>query len=178
MFLLQALSNEAQLPRDFCSILRASVSRDSTTKAVCVHCKQYSPVRNRRAFSPGAALPPVLTLTAAVHSAETLDDFWVEKGAAGKPFLVPSFKVAEGAAAGEEVRISVDGPGEGQAASTYELRVSSLIWPTRSCMTADDARPGDRGGDPGRHRRQAPRLHRQEYAPSFHQSSAGSLISL
>lgn len=80
-------------------------------------------------LAEGIDLPPVLTLNAAVHSAEIIPDFWADKPAsAGGAFLPARFGVVRPDLA-EDVRIL--GPDSREAwginASEYELRVRRVI---------------------------------------------------
>lgn len=102
-----------------------------TTKVVCIACKQFAPLRARRVLAEGAILPSVLTINAAVHSPEHLEDIWVERpatGGGGKqaqsvPFLPTSFAVIPG-----EDDFRIEGPekkaGRGEGVAVYDLRVS------------------------------------------------------
>lgn len=120
----KALSNELPTNKDFASILQDSIVRESTTKAVCAQCKQFAPLRTARAVAEGAVLPPVLTLNAALHSGDVLEDVWADKpGKGGKNrFFLPTDLAFFRDPAGE-VRVVEGKTGWKKAEATYELRV-------------------------------------------------------
>ncbi|CED82537.1 pab-dependent poly-specific ribonuclease subunit pan2 [Phaffia rhodozyma] len=124
----KALPNELPTNKDFSSVLHDSITRDTTTKAVCIHCKQFAPLRNRRSLSSPSAiessttmLPPVLCLNAALHSADIMEDFWMDRPNRPRPFLPTAFGFVQD---GEDFKIL--GPewrgSWKKAEAMYELR--------------------------------------------------------
>lgn len=126
-----------------------------TTKVVCIACKSYAPLRARRVLAEGAVLPPVLTINAACHSAEHLEEVWVEaekavrSGGGGKKkdkdkdrettkaFLPTRFAVVPGA--GEEGDFKIESVekkgGWGEGVAVYDLRVSvASVHRTDACL--------------------------------------------
>jgi hypothetical protein len=81
---LQTLANESITPTDFPSLLRASLMRDSVSKATCPFCKRVVNLRSRRVFPPGSrardALPSVIAINAAILTDDQLD-IWRNKAA-------------------------------------------------------------------------------------------------
>ncbi|PVG02168.1 hypothetical protein CPB86DRAFT_811668 [Serendipita vermifera] len=70
----KAASNESTPPSDFASILRNSLLRDYTHKAICQFCKQLTIQTTRRPLT-SQELPPLLLVNASVHNDEALK-FW------------------------------------------------------------------------------------------------------
>ncbi|KAL0243535.1 PAB-dependent poly(A)-specific ribonuclease subunit PAN2 [Cryptococcus tetragattii IND107] len=64
----------------FSDILRSSLIRDSTTKAICSSCKAFAPLDSRRGLSPSSTnpLPPVLSVNAMVTNSDVYG-FWKDK---------------------------------------------------------------------------------------------------
>lgn len=81
----QPLSNEPTPPSDFASILRASLVRETITKALCRSCgTANSLMRSRRELPQSEALPQALSINASVHTAEQLA-FWIDGVGPGAP---------------------------------------------------------------------------------------------
>ncbi|WVR04297.1 PAB-dependent poly(A)-specific ribonuclease subunit PAN2 [Kwoniella sp. DSM 27419] len=98
----------------FADILRASIYRESTTKAVCSNCKSFAPLESRRILSSGSRnpMPPVLSVNAMMTTPD-LFDYWRDR--ADGRFLTPKigFTVKEGGG------LTVNEKGEGVV---YEVR--------------------------------------------------------
>lgn len=80
----RALSNEPPPAGDLPSILRASLIRETTGKALCPSCNQTTHQRWRRVPAPASdptvksrGFPPVLALNAAVSTPDQLE-FWID----------------------------------------------------------------------------------------------------
>ncbi|KAN0062546.1 poly(A)-specific ribonuclease [Thecaphora frezii] len=73
----KGLSNEPAPPSDFASILRASLLRETQSRAACRGCQFTALFRSRRILPSNAELPRALSINAAVHTAEQLN-FWLE----------------------------------------------------------------------------------------------------
>ncbi|PLW49838.1 hypothetical protein PCASD_01618 [Puccinia coronata f. sp. avenae] len=88
MYPRRALSNERAAARDLCSILRASMVRETTCKALCARCGKLTHHRWRRLPAHNGqgnnALPTVLALNAAVSSADHFD-LWLDPPAPKRP---------------------------------------------------------------------------------------------
>ncbi|SPO36298.1 related to PAN2 - component of Pab1p-stimulated poly(A) ribonuclease [Pseudozyma flocculosa] len=73
----KGLSNEPAPPSDFASILRASLLRETQSRAACRGCQFTALFRSRRILPSNAELPRTLSVNAAVHTAEQLG-CWLE----------------------------------------------------------------------------------------------------
>ncbi|WVQ97692.1 PAB-dependent poly(A)-specific ribonuclease subunit PAN2 [Kwoniella sp. CBS 9459] len=64
----------------FAEILRSSIYRESTTKAVCSNCKSFAPLESKRVLSSDVKdpLPPVLSINAMINTPD-LYDYWRDK---------------------------------------------------------------------------------------------------
>ena len=93
---------------DFASTLRYSLLRQTTHKATCQSCKQFTSFSSKRSIS-SRDLPPILAVNAGVYSAESLE-IWLD--ARNETFLKP--------------RVRIQGQVEGmndQVVAEYQLRV-------------------------------------------------------
>lgn len=84
----KAMSNEMPPPSDFASILRASLMRETLSKAACRACHAPAAVfRSRRILPPNEALPQALSVNCAVNTSEQLRH-WMASADAGS-YLPP-----------------------------------------------------------------------------------------
>lgn len=118
--MLQALSNETQLPTDFPAIFKASIAREAMTKVSCQGCRSLSSARVRRELT-GAQLPPVLAVNTAVHTPDHVE-MWLDKQTRSGPqrFLQPALAISP---AGDRiVPLSRENMTDNQGMCIYELR--------------------------------------------------------
>jgi Ubiquitin carboxyl-terminal hydrolase len=97
---------------NFASILRYSLLRQTTHKATCQSCKQFTNFSTKRSI-PSRDLPPILAVNAGVYNAESLE-VWLD--ARNETFL--------------KSRVRIHGQVEGmddQVAADYQLRVCSGV---------------------------------------------------
>ena len=120
----QAMSNEHPPSADFQSILRASLSRETTTKTTCSSCRQPTHLRVRRILSrtDGAFLPPVLAINAGVHTPEHVG-IWLDRR--GERFLLPRIGISPD---GDNIEVSSESndaqtTGSAGTKTIYGLRV-------------------------------------------------------
>lgn len=74
----RALSNETALPSDFASVLRASLLRETLSKAPCRNCQTpASTMTSKRILPQTSDLPACLSVNCAVHTAEHLS-YWLD----------------------------------------------------------------------------------------------------
>ncbi|WRT65143.1 uncharacterized protein IL334_002085 [Kwoniella shivajii] len=75
----------------FDDVLRSSIFRESTTKAVCSNCKSFAPLDSKRTFSPRSQnpLPPVLSVNAMMTTPELYQIWKTDK----EGFLGPQVKI-------------------------------------------------------------------------------------
>ncbi|KAK8846644.1 PAB-dependent poly(A)-specific ribonuclease subunit PAN2 [Kwoniella newhampshirensis] len=99
----------------FAEILHSSIFRESTTKAVCSNCKQFTPLESRRALSTSAKspLPPVISVNAMMTTPDVYEVWKDRKERSGKKyFLPPRIQISE----------MLGGDGLGLEEMEYEVR--------------------------------------------------------
>ncbi|WWD21952.1 PAB-dependent poly(A)-specific ribonuclease subunit PAN2 [Kwoniella shandongensis] len=99
----------------FSEIVRSSIFRESTTKAVCSNCKQFAPLESRRVLSQTTKnpLPPVISINAMMNTADVFE-VWKDRseGSTKKYFLPPRLGVDE----------MLGGESKGLDQAVYEVR--------------------------------------------------------
>ncbi|GAA96870.1 uncharacterized protein L969DRAFT_87898 [Mixia osmundae IAM 14324] len=89
----KALSNEPKPASDFHTILKASIGRETATRATCAACRQFAHARVRRVLTND--LPPVVTINANVNTADHME-MWLDGKTSKDRFLQPSFVISRG----------------------------------------------------------------------------------
>nr|XP_018265891.1 PAB-dependent poly(A)-specific ribonuclease subunit PAN2 [Kwoniella dejecticola CBS 10117]OBR88049.1 PAB-dependent poly(A)-specific ribonuclease subunit PAN2 [Kwoniella dejecticola CBS 10117] len=69
------------VPVKFDDLLRSSIFRENTTKAVCSNCKSFTPLDSKRSFSPDLQnpLPPILSVNTMMNSSELYEHWKTDK---------------------------------------------------------------------------------------------------
>lgn len=139
----KALSNEPSAPSDFASVLAASLTRESTTKATCRGCGNHNAsIQTRRSLAPTTQLPSILSINANILTAEQMG-IWIDKPPAAATtgskirgamssartrsrYLPSRISILSGGRDGEKavVRELQDGERASEGAAVYRLKVS------------------------------------------------------
>jgi PAB-dependent poly(A)-specific ribonuclease subunit 2 len=83
----RALSNEREIPSDFATVLKASLIRETQTKATCRSCHApMSVIRSKRTLPNTAELPQALSVNCAVNTGEQLR-FWMDGANSTRSYL-------------------------------------------------------------------------------------------
>nr|XP_019008893.1 PAB-dependent poly(A)-specific ribonuclease subunit PAN2 [Kwoniella pini CBS 10737]OCF47674.1 PAB-dependent poly(A)-specific ribonuclease subunit PAN2 [Kwoniella pini CBS 10737] len=92
-------------PLRFDDVLRSSIFRENTTKAVCSNCKSFTPLDSKRTLSPKRQnpLPPILSINTMMNSIELFEHWRTDISTDG--FLQPFVEFDGGN--GENVRYEV-----------------------------------------------------------------------
>ncbi len=107
---------------NFAELLRASIIRESSTRATCSNCRQFAPLESKRvlAAGPHSSLPPVLSVNAMVASPEVFG-VWRDRGKAETEYFLPK-EVTFRSLPGGDLVIA-----EGKDGIRYEVRVSRRL---------------------------------------------------
>ncbi|UZJ51756.1 hypothetical protein CBS101457_001076 [Exobasidium rhododendri] len=85
----KALSNEREIPSDFATVLKASLLRETQTKATCRACRTpLSIIRSKRMLPSNEELPQALSVNCAVNTGDQLR-YWMDNANTLRSYLPP-----------------------------------------------------------------------------------------
>lgn len=121
----KALSNEREIPYDFATVLKASLVRETQTKATCRACHTpMTVIRSKRVLPNNRDLPQALSVNCAVNTGEQLR-YWLDGANSSRSYLPPMIAIS---VSGDDVtvrEIRQDGEKEREklrGAAIYSLR--------------------------------------------------------
>lgn len=124
----RALSNEREVPSDFATVLKASLIRETQTKATCRSCHApMSTIRSKRILPNTEELPQALSVNCAVNTGEQLR-FWLDGANSTRSYLPSVISID---VHGDEVKIQDVREKEQQ---DEQLKRGSAIYSLRSMV--------------------------------------------